>query len=73
MSSLMLLSRRSLSSSGSLEIRVFSAIGAKKGVLPMPDSRPMAGVRFCMGLSMQMYIFSASLIWLFSTMWVMVS
>ena len=46
---------------------------AKNGVLPMPDSRPTAGVRLCMGLSMQIYIFSASLIWLVSTMWVMVS
>ena len=33
MSSLMLVSRRSFSSSGSLEIRVFRAMGAKNGVL----------------------------------------
>ena len=65
--------RRSVSSSGSLEISAFSAMGAKKGVEPMPDTRPMAGVRLDMGFSMQMYIFSASLIWLVSTMWVMVS
>lgn len=51
----------------------FQGDGCKNGVLPMPDSRPTAGVRLCMGLSMQIYIFSASLIWLVSTMWVMVS
>lgn len=47
--------------------------GGEEGEEPMPDTRPTAGIRFCMGLSMQMYIFSASLIWLVSTMWVMVS
>lgn len=51
----------------------FQGDRCKNGVLPIPDSRPTAGVRLCMGLSMQIYIFSASLIWLVSTMWVMVS
>ena len=64
---------RSVSSSGSLEISAFSAMGAKKGVEPMPETSPMAGVRLDMGLSIQIYIFSASLIWLVITIWVMVS
>ena len=47
--------------------------GREEGEEPMPETRPTAGMRFCMGFSMQMYIFSASLIWLVITMWVMVS
>ena len=32
------------------------------GEEPIPDTSPTAGIRFCMGLSIQIYIFSASLI-----------